>query len=390
VVDVVAAEAGAHQLLEQVGLLVASLGRPEARERLRSMRVPEADERAARARHRLFPGRLAERGERVRRVEAAVRILRHAVAADQRLREALRVRDVVEAEAPLDAQPLAVRRPVAPLDAHDGVVVHVVGDLATDAAVRAHRRHLAVHGRQVRVVRGRERAGRARLHALAARDARGLAHRVVQVEHDRRVRAAVRIADHVVDLRLAARAHAARALDARVEVDRHRRMREVGRGLLASGETRGTDAKLALPGIEFRVELVDALRHVGGQQLDNHLLRAHGPLAVRGHLHAGGGRAAAGRREHALALDLDHAGAAVAVGPEARLVAEARDLDAQAVRDLEDGLAGRRGHVRAVQAERDRVRCDGRIGRGVHIVSITRRRERDRESPLPLAGEGRG
>jgi hypothetical protein len=34
------------------------------------------------------------------------------------------------------------------------------------------------------------------------------------------------------------------------------------------------------------------------------------------------------RRQHALALDLDHAGAAVAVRPQAGLVAQVRDLDA--------------------------------------------------------------
>ena len=61
-----------------------------------------------------------------------------------------------------------------------------------------------------------------------------VAHGVVEVEHDRAVRAAQRVADDVVDLLLAAGAHAAVALDAGVEVDRHGRMRQVGRGLLAA------------------------------------------------------------------------------------------------------------------------------------------------------------
>ena len=60
----------------------------------------------------------------------------------------------------------------------------------------------------------------------------------------------------------------------------------------------------------------------------------------------------AARGKHALALDLDHADAAIAVGAVAGLgrVAEVRQLDALAARDLEDGLArtcldflGRRG-----------------------------------------------
>ena len=41
VVDIVGAEAGAHQLLEQIGLLVRALGRAEAGERLRPMRVAD-------------------------------------------------------------------------------------------------------------------------------------------------------------------------------------------------------------------------------------------------------------------------------------------------------------------------------------------------------------
>ena len=48
------------------------------------------------------------------------------------------------------------------------------------------------------------------------------------------------------------------------------------------------------------------------------------------------GIAAARRRQHALALDLDHARPAVAVGPHAFHVAEARDLDAELLRGLED------------------------------------------------------
>ena len=99
--------------------------------------------------------------------------LRHARLADQRLRQPLRVADVVEAEAALDAQPLVIGGAVAPFDVHDLVVLDVVRDLAADAAIRAHRRDLAVDRLQERVVRRRERAGRARLHAFAACDARG-------------------------------------------------------------------------------------------------------------------------------------------------------------------------------------------------------------------------
>jgi hypothetical protein len=75
--------------------------------------------------------------------------------------------------------------------------------------------------------RRHQRAGRAGLHALAAGDARAVAHRVVEVEHDLLVMAADGHADHVVDLDLAAGADAEIAVDAGVEVHRHRRMADV-------------------------------------------------------------------------------------------------------------------------------------------------------------------
>ena len=85
-----------------------------------------------------------------------------------------------------------------------------------------------------------------------------------------------------------------------------------------------------------------ARRLVGDQQLQHHLARPWrarwrwSPPCPRSAADAGGG-------QHPLALDLDHAGAAVAVGAVARLrrVAEMRDLDALALGHLPDGLAGR-------------------------------------------------
>ena len=94
-----------------------------------------------------------------------------------------------------------------------------------------HRGDGLVHRDQIGVVRRRQRTGGARLHAFAAGDAGGYTHRVGEVEHDLRVRATKRVADHVVDLLFATGAYASRALDAGVEIDRHRRMREIGRRL---------------------------------------------------------------------------------------------------------------------------------------------------------------
>ena len=60
----------------------------------------------------------------------------------------VRMPDIVEAEAALHAQPLVVGRTVAALHPHDRVVMHVVGQLAAHAAVRAERRHLSIGARR--------------------------------------------------------------------------------------------------------------------------------------------------------------------------------------------------------------------------------------------------
>src|SRR5262249_60680950 len=94
-------------------------------------------------------------------------------------------------------------------------------------------------GSLVRGIEERRRLARARgagLHAFAAGDAGRLAHGVVEVEYDFFAIAAAGHADHVVDLHLAAGADAEIALDAGVEIDRHRRMAAVGGERGAAGE----------------------------------------------------------------------------------------------------------------------------------------------------------
>jgi hypothetical protein len=261
---------------------------------------------------------------------------------------------VIEAEAPLHAQALVVRGAVAAVHAHDGVVLDVIGELAADAAVRADGVDLLVRDDLVRMLRGREGARRARLHAFAARNTGGFAHRVVEVEDDLGVAAAEGVADDVVHLLLAAGAHAARALDAGIQVHRHRRVREVAHRLLARGEARAGHAQLARPLEQLvRAGLQVLHRHVGHEELDHHLLGMDRALRVRRDFHALRGLAAARRREHALALDLDHARAAVAVGAVPLLVAEVRDVGAVALRGLDDGLAGEGRDRLAVQLELD-------------------------------------
>src|SRR5207253_2135219 len=259
--------------------------------------------------------------------------------ADQRRGQSLAVMNVVEAEAPLDAKALAIGDAVASFDAHDTIVGDVIGELAANTAIRTHRRDGLVHRDQIGVVRRRERTGGAGLHAFAARDAGGYTHRIGKIEYDLRARAAKRVADDVVDLFFAAGAYASRALDAGVEIDCHRRMREVGRRLRAGLEARHADLQPSLPVIELRIELVNPLRHVRGQHFDHQLLRVHRARAVARDFHSSRRCAAARRRKHALTLDLDHARAAIAVGAHAFLVAKMRDIDTVTLGRLDNRLA---------------------------------------------------
>ena len=124
-------------------------------------------------------------------------------------------------------------------------------------------------------------------------------------------------------------------------------------------------AKRGLPTPELRGPLVDlvvarvvALGHVGQQQFEHQLLRLDGAFAVGRDLHARARGAAARRRQHALAADLDHAGAAVADFLEPGLVAEVRDLDAFALGDLDDRFVRAAADLAAVELEADRRRIE--------------------------------
>src|SRR5207302_6035809 len=156
----------------------------------------------------------------------------------------MRMVRVVEAVAALHAKAIVVRRAILAGDELDLLLGDVIGEQAADAAERTHAVHALLDLLHADAARRHQRAGRAGLHALAAGDAGRLAHRVVEVEHDLRVIAAAGVADDVVHLHLAAGAHAARALDAGVEIDRDRRVRDVGLRLLAPGEARPADAEL--------------------------------------------------------------------------------------------------------------------------------------------------
>src|SRR4051794_530658 len=382
VVDVVRAEARADELLEEVGLLVGALRRAEARDRPRAVLVVNALEPARGEVERLLPRRLAEVGEDLVVVDEAARLallvglpahvvrqraLRVArLAADERRGQALRRRGVVPAVAALHAQPALVARLLAALGERDrlALVVDVEGQRAADAAVRAHRVDLAqLRARLDRDVADRlvrDRAGRARGDALAARHARRLPHRVVEVERDARRVALARAPDDVVALDVVARADAAVAEDARVVVDRDDGVRVVLAPAAAARQRALVLRQVVLADVDEqlvvrRLALLRGLldpRLVDEQQLGERAAVAVELRRGGADLHPVFARAHARRRVHARA-DVDDAHAADADRVVALVVAEHRDLDAHVLCRLPDRRALRHGHVLAVDHQAD-------------------------------------
>src|SRR5215470_8915322 len=98
VIDVVGAEAGAHQLLEQISLLVRALGGAETRKRASAVLIANMLQSRGGTLQRLLPCGGAEMGPGIARIDGIVDALWHAVPADHRLGEPLRIVDVVEPE----------------------------------------------------------------------------------------------------------------------------------------------------------------------------------------------------------------------------------------------------------------------------------------------------
>jgi hypothetical protein len=218
VVDVVGAEDGADHLLEEVVVLVRALGRAEPSQRAGPVPPFDLHEATRRQVQGLIPGGFAET---LARIGIALRPFRVLGLAYERHGQPVRVVGVVEAVAPLDAQPAVVGRPIAPGDAGDDVALHPVRDATADAAVWADGidrcRGLEVGDRRQRLVG--ERAGRAVGHTLAAGDAGRLTHRLVHVEADPRQEPFTVAADDLVHLDVIAGPDAAVAQDAGVVID---------------------------------------------------------------------------------------------------------------------------------------------------------------------------
>ena len=131
-----------------------------------------------------------------------------------------------------------------------------------------------------------------------------------------------------------------------------------GAGAGRAGKRLAPTSRRPAPLPQLRVVLVGGAARglVGDQQLHHHPARGRRPLGRGVHDHARTRPALARGGEHPLPLDLDHARAAVAVGPVAGLVrvAEMRDVGAEAMRHLPDRLALVRLDLAAVEGESNR------------------------------------
>src|SRR5262249_50255610 len=148
-------------------------------------------------------------------------------------------------------------------------------------------------------------------------------------------------------------------VDAGIKLHRHRGMAAVGRRRLPPREAAALDIERIGPLPEPRLRVVRrrTLGLVADQQLEDELPRRLRSLARGLHLYARRRHPDAGGGEHALALDLDHAGAAIAVGAIARLrqPAQMRDLDPAALRHLPDRLARLCLDFRTIEREANRI-----------------------------------
>ncbi len=362
VIDVVVTEPLADQLLEQIGLFVGAFRTAEA-----GHLTPRPAQPAGGEIERLFPAGLAEMGLPMCRIDVQP-LFRRILAADQRLQQPVRVLEVIEPEPPLDAKPVLVARSVGPVDIADLVVLDLDADLAADAAEGADALHFAVIILAVAVLMlvhdaGFEQGtGRAGLDAFAAGNAGRFAHRVVEIKRGKRVMPPSAHAEDVVHLNLAAGPHAKPALDAGIQVDAHGDMAGIEQRNpfgLERRETALADINHVghVPEMRGPVPGFLACRLVGGQKLDHHPARICRTGGIGCDDHSRDRLADTGSGKIPLALDLDHAGTAVAVGAVAGLgaVAQMRNDQAAPVGDLPDRLTGLSRDLFSIQRECNRL-----------------------------------
>ena len=237
------------------------------------MRVPDVLQRAGRLLHGLVPGGLPKG---VHRVVQRAGVLGNPLLADERDGQAVFVVRVVVTVPALDAEPAVVDRAFPAGDADDPVVLDVIGDRATDAAIGTNRVHRPGGLRPLRHQRflgqGPGRTGRG---AFAARHARGRSHGQVEIESDLGEEPFPASADDVVRLEVGAGADAAVAQDAGAVVD----VDHLGGNVAAvrpgprreprlrHAQALGQDFELAVAGLAVSFARRRVIRH---EELDEH------------------------------------------------------------------------------------------------------------------------
>ena len=227
-VHIVRAEARAHQLLEQVGFFVTTLGAAETRQSFLPMGIAQVGQLSCGQLQCLFPSGLAENRGPICAIAIKViqclRIFGDTWLADQGHGQALGVMHIVKPKAALHTQAAAVGNTITPVDTDDAIVFDVVGQQTAHATEGAHGVHFFVHHLGAGVCLGHECTGGAGLHTLTTCHAGALAHGVAQVEHNAAVIASERVSDHIVHLLFAAGPYTTVALNAGIQFHHHSRV----------------------------------------------------------------------------------------------------------------------------------------------------------------------
>ncbi len=347
-VDVVVAERGAHELLDEIGLFVRAARRRDAADGVLTVLRLNALDLVRRERECLVP-----------RYFAPLLVDR---LADHRLLDPVLVGRVAEREPAFHARVAVVRVAVLVRDhAHDFLTLHLGAERAADAAVRAGRDDRMLGHALGDQRRLGERRGRTRLHARAARHAFGIEERLVLARADLRLEAAALDRERERALHFLAGAHAARADDALARIEREirvalvlLRVEVVLAGVTVANLAQADRARhvlqlaVAIHGAGEAVERV-----IGDVELHDVAAHVRDALVLRRDLHAGAGLGGARRGQTLHAFDLDEAQAARAERLEAVGGAELRDVGAGERGGAQDGGTHGNRHVDAVDRERD-------------------------------------
>ena len=180
-------------------------------------------------------------------------------------------------------------------------------------------------------------------------------------------------ADNIVDLDFTAGAHTGAAGNAGIQIDRNRRVGDVVQSVIGDRAcfrvlmlarqalaSRNPHTPGPLPEFGFGIRALLLRLHIRCKHLEDHCAGFFGTLGFGADHHVRCRLANAGCSQYALAFDFDHAGAAIAVRPVARLVemAKMRNALAFALRNFPNGFAGIGGNLLSVEGELDGLRHD--------------------------------